>query len=615
MGSLFEWLHYQCLIHLTILLICRLEDDKCFATIYNSHGRHPRLISPDLDLNPSIKNNFYSIRRHEPDIGILQASILEEQKNLLRDCDSFIRLESSMENDGKLSLEYSTDFPFRIPAICWLLEVFLPTPREPTNSFIDNPKINNISDSCQEDNQLEIGFNLIYEDKEKLGRVINNDQETRGSPLVSKILTKLVSANVDWNKDLLADGEKLDASELSPVILIPGLMGSRLQDKLDKESGVHWFCQLESDWQDGFWLEVDNLLPLISDCWLDNMRLEYDSETGFAKCPLGVQVRAYPFGSVESVECLDSIFVSLSGYMSEIVAKLVSLGYQRDVNLVAGPYDFRLAPQQLGEYFDQLTRLIESTQNGPGYGNQVTLVCHSMGCNHMLLYLRQKSAQWRKKHILKLIAISAPWGGSVQALQEILVGGATKMIPFVTETRLRDLFRTFPSSAYLLPNPSVFGGPQVPSDEAQEPLVVVTNERNYTITQVEQVLRDLGLDHEADWYRRLVPQMKPLEEPPEDIKVICVHGINVETTRQIIFSDSTQFHEGEYQLFTSDGDGTVNWESLSVCKQWAQQHPDRIENIEIFNSDHIGALFHGSLLEIIEKEVLLSRDQLLNSRL
>jgi len=63
--------------------------------------------------------------------------------------------------------------------------------------------------------------------------------------------------------------QKVDNSQLTPVILLPGDGGSRLQAKLNRTSVEHHYCERHSaDWFD-LWLNLSLLVPFAVDCWLD----------------------------------------------------------------------------------------------------------------------------------------------------------------------------------------------------------------------------------------------------------------------------------------------------------------------------------------------------------
>lgn len=56
---------------------------------------------------------------------------------------------------------------------------------------------------------------------------------------------------------------------LYPVIIVPGLIGSRLEAKLDRKDVDHFYCQRQSsDWYD-LWLGATDVLPFGVTCLED----------------------------------------------------------------------------------------------------------------------------------------------------------------------------------------------------------------------------------------------------------------------------------------------------------------------------------------------------------
>lgn len=450
-----------------------------------------------------------------------------------------------------------------------------------TVSFSDNANMmaNQYGDISYEDSVNSVGMNpVLQNDIDRL------TSDKRFIDAVQKSRNKL-------------------CKQLSPVILIPGLLGSRLQDKLNKTNKVNIFCRKQSDWQDGFWLAIRNFLPFVIDCWLDNARLEYDPSTGFAKSPPGVQVRAAQFGSVNSVKSLDPLLNEVTSYMSDLIDHYVSLGYTADENLFAAPYDFRLAPQQLDEYFEDLKELIETTQMKAGHGKRVTLVCHSMGCNHLLIFLRRQTKSWRQKRIRKVIALAAAWGGSFKALKGIIVG-ETQNLPLVSDAKIRDLVRSFPSISYLLPQPDIFAAPNRLHTE-QGSALIETPTRRYYPNELEKLLKDLNLTIQFDWFVKSTNLLKPLE-PLADVSLDCIHGLQVPTVKALIFRNDSDLPDGPYEIVNGDGDGTVNIESLMVCQQWALMHPDKIRHRIVSGAEHSEILSHWKTRKILTEDVLIN---------
>lgn len=59
---------------------------------------------------------------------------------------------------------------------------------------------------------------------------------------------------------------------LSFISAVPGDLGNQLEAKLDKPKVVHYLCSKKTDSYFTLWLNLELLLPVIIDCWIDNIR-------------------------------------------------------------------------------------------------------------------------------------------------------------------------------------------------------------------------------------------------------------------------------------------------------------------------------------------------------
>lgn len=98
------------------------------------------------------------------------------------------------------------------------------------------------------------------------------------SPSPIEITSKLIRTNNinhanDFTKNIWGGVNKptqqKPENQLTPVILLPGDGGSRLQAKLNRRDVLHHYCERNSkDWFD-LYLSLSNLVPFALDCWLD----------------------------------------------------------------------------------------------------------------------------------------------------------------------------------------------------------------------------------------------------------------------------------------------------------------------------------------------------------
>lgn len=130
------------------------------------------------------------------------------------------------------------------------------------------------------------------------------------------------------------------------VSTVPGDGGSQLFAKLDKPDVVHYFCDRKTDSYFNLWLNMALLVPFVIDCWIDNMRLEYDNRTRLTSNSPGVDIMVPGFGNTTTVEYVDPSQVSVTGYYNTLVNFFAANGYRRGYDIRGAPYDFRKSPSE-----------------------------------------------------------------------------------------------------------------------------------------------------------------------------------------------------------------------------------------------------------------------------
>lgn len=105
-------------------------------------------------------------------------------------------------------------------------------------------------------------------------------------------------------------GDEFEIPTKWPIILVPGLSGSRIEAKLNKSEVVSLKCAKKSDWF-LIWLSLTQILWAIQ-CFFDNFRLVFNEETGRTENPTGVETRVPDFGGTSSIEYLTQYSLSRS---------------------------------------------------------------------------------------------------------------------------------------------------------------------------------------------------------------------------------------------------------------------------------------------------------------
>lgn len=126
---------------------------------------------------------------------------------------------------------------------------------------------------------------------------------------------------------------------------MPGDGGSQMEARLAKPEVIHYICQKNADWYN-IWLNLELLVPLVIDCWVDNVRLIYNNVTRKTVNSPGVETRIPGWGNPDVVEWLDPTNASPGAYFKDIGNALVNAGYVRGLSIRGAPYDFRKAPSK-----------------------------------------------------------------------------------------------------------------------------------------------------------------------------------------------------------------------------------------------------------------------------
>lgn len=380
-----------------------------------------------------------------------------------------------------------------------------------------------------------------------------------------------------------------DRPNKNPIVFIPGDGGNQLEAKLNKTKVPHYLCYKVSDWFD-LWLNIHLLAPGAIDCLFDNFKLVYDNKTRTTHNTQGVQIRATNFGSLESVDYLDVYRLPQTDYYNNIIKTLIRKnGYVYNVDMVAAGFDWRKAPNELADYFEQLKRLIEKHYVNNNY-KPVTLICHSMGCLNSLYLLNRQTENWRELYVRRLIALAAPWSGSFKAMTAMLYGDNLG-IPFLNKYKLQALQSTFPSLMYLFPREPAFHRKQT---------LIETAAKNYTLASLEQLFVDANLLDQREIWLDTKAVAGNLTAP--NVELWCLYGTGSATPEKVIFEGS--LNKDKYVEVQGEGDGTVNLDSLKACEGFASQQERPVYTKMFRNVDHIGILKGPEAANFISTQIL-----------
>ncbi|XP_034061756.1 phospholipase A2 group XV [Gymnodraco acuticeps] len=383
-------------------------------------------------------------------------------------------------------------------------------------------------------------------------------------------------------------GGKLCQPPRPPVVLIPGDLGNQLEAKLDKPSVVHYICYKKTDFFT-LWLNLELLIPVAIDCWIDNIRLIYNSTTHSSSSPPGVEIRVPGFGQTYSLEYLDPSKRSVGIYFFTIVQAMVEWGYTRDDDVRGAPYDWRKAPNENKEYFLALQKMIEEMAEKAG--GPVVLIAHSMGNMYTLYFLNQQPQAWKDRYIKAFISLGSPWAGVAKTLR-VLISGDNNHIPVISPLKIRSQQRSAVSTSWLLPYAHSW---------AKDQVLVQTPTTNYTVLDYQRLYKDI--DFEDGWMMRQDTEPLVADFRPPGVAVHCLYGSGIPTQASFQYTD--KFPDVEPTVVMSDGDGTVNLQSATQCGRWVGGQKQPVMLKELDGNEHVDMLLNFTTVAYI-KDVLFS---------
>ncbi|KAL3617862.1 hypothetical protein CASFOL_038183 [Castilleja foliolosa] len=407
---------------------------------------------------------------------------------------------------------------------------------------------------------------------------------------------------------------KMSSAALHPIILIPGSGGNQLEARLtEKYNPSSFWCNrwnpVNKD-PDGWfrlWFDPTVLFGPFTKCFNQRMMVYYDpGEDDYHNAP-GVETRVPSFGSTNALLYLNPNLKGITSYMEPLVRALEQVGYSRGENIFGAPYDFRYGLAAQGhpsrvssKFLSDLKTLIEST-SASNKGKPVILLSHSLGGLFALHLLDQNSIQWCQKYIKHFIALSAPWGGTVEQMSTF-ASGNTLGVPIVDPLLVREEQRSSPSNLWLLPSPTVFG--------KTRPLVITPN-GSYSGSDIADFLTDIGFSEGVRPYEtRVLPLVESLPKPR--VPVSCVVGSGVKTPETFFYGESG--FDKRPEVVYGDGDGTVNTISLLALESaWDGRENQSVKVIEIPGVSHTSILNEKSAIGKIISEVCVINSEISQS--
>ncbi|XP_019311045.1 phospholipase A2 group XV isoform X2 [Panthera pardus] len=363
-----------------------------------------------------------------------------------------------------------------------------------------------------------------------------------------------------------------------PVVLVPGDLGNQLEAKLDKPTVVHYLCSKRTDNYFTLWLNLELLLPVIIDCWIDNIRLVYNRTSRATQFPDGVDVRVPGFGKTFSLEFLDPSRSSVGSYFHTMVESLVGWGYTRGEDVRGAPYDWRRAPTAATGLEEQVYPCLCGTGCALG-GRGQDFACPGLRSHEPLCQASEELSSSCHQHCLTYL-LDNRW----------LQSGDNNRIPVIGPLKIREQQRSAVSTSWLLPYNYTW---------SPEKIFVRTPTANYTLRDYRQFFQDIGF--KDGWLMRQDTEGLVEATVPPGVPLHCLYGTGVPTPDSFYYES---FPDRDPKICFGDGDGTVNLQSALQCQAWRSRQEHQVSLQALPGSEHIEMLANATTLAYLKRVLL-----------
>ena len=394
-----------------------------------------------------------------------------------------------------------------------------------------------------------------------------------------------------------------------PIILVPGVMGSRLRSYSRVAGSIDTVARHA-------WLPESHRLLQRSAIVGRDMHKQWVASLmprSGRKAGTRIEPDRANWG-IKGVACILKTGRECSSGAKifwDMVLHLEKAGYRAGTTLYGLPFDWRLAPTE-NKICPDLAHLLHHVTNTTSYRKAV-LVAHSLG-NLQLLYCMQNVFGTETiSKIKSLVSIAAPWAGSPQVVR-VLFSGAEMVSRFIiSDAETRDIARQMAGVQMLIPEERVWGnftilemqggadvaaalaggggvgaavasaaatataagsrggGDGAPPSGEAESYRGSRDELLALFAKIEAMGGD-GAKYLLETYRQTLGLIDIWRAPP--VPVVCVVGSGKPTHVRFGYCDAwpRNMDEAPCALQYEDGDGTVPVRSSdAVCREWQRQ--------------------------------------------
>lgn len=366
----------------------------------------------------------------------------------------------------------------------------------------------------------------------------------------------------------------------SPIVLTPGLYGTNLYVNYSKGTPVPWYCP-SSMHDELIWITPMSVIPPFINCQHHLCQATFDPATETIHNLDGVTFSIHDFGGIESIDyVVKSWFGKFYDGFKSLIDHYLRRNYKIKQNFFAAPYDWRIAPQFVDDFWINYRKLIEEAYEKSN-GRKVTLVGFSMGCFMIQQFLtaektfesndglfhsiRNKSLivdeSWKEKYIEKVVLIAPSFGGTFTYFESMILR-VSLLFPYARNEHISDMSSSLPGFHSHHPNFVIF---------KNYTLAKGPDGKNYTIEELDEVI--LKHSHIKESFipafkTCLDLQKKAPVDIGENIPLAIIYNSGVKTLSFLDFSKGWNKYPIKY--YNGKGDGTLPVDApLYPCNNWS----------------------------------------------
>ena len=239
-------------------------------------------------------------------------------------------------------------------------------------------------------------------------------------------------------------------------------------------------------------------------------------------------------------------------------------------------------------YYNNLKQLIEDVYANGG-NTPITLLVHSMGAPTSLYFLTKVVDQaWKEKYIKSYVSLSGAWRGLSKTVK-MFSSGDNEGIIIDMDIWGRKAQRTYPATAWLLPNPS--------DTWTRDEVLVSTPAANYSAWDYKALFQAMNYTRGYEMYGEFNNLTSELLPP--NITTYCYYGDKVDTPLTFVYGPG-DFPDKDPKTVNGNGDGTVNINSLMSCERWKNQQPYSVTLKSFDNVEHVDMVKNKDVINAVE---------------